>query len=965
MVRSLSLPHRKLVTLRFRLPYYTQWGQNLVILGSETAFGSWDPASAFSMSPQHDGDVLFWIASMQVVPEDWTKEVSYIYCVVDHDSRRVLRSESGCPHKFSLPEIELGENARIDIHDLWQDASSPESFLTSSAFQGVIFHSLRSDASSYTDDNALLSETSSYSDTKDGTLVQFKIRCPRSQTGQAVFVAGIGPHGNLLKLSFVGDSVWQGNCVVTQSSFPLKYRYILKDGIDAVSEVGADRELLLKADQNTYPEVIVIDDGYFKANPWRGAGVAVPVFSLRSEDDIGAGEFLDLKLLVDVSVQAGLHLIQLLPVNDTSVNGMWWDSYPYSSLSVFALHPLYLRLQCLSSNLPHDIQEEIKHAKDSLNLKDVDYEATMATKLSIAKKVFILEKDKVFNSSKYQDFFSENKNWLKPYAAFCYLRDFFGTSDHSQWGVYSKFSEEKLDKLVAPTTDHYGSIAFNYYLQYHLHLQLSEAANYARSYGVVLKGDLPIGVDRNSVDTWMYPTLFRMNTSTGAPPDYFDKNGQNWGFPTYNWEEMSKDNYGWWRARLTQLAKYFSAYRIDHVLGFFRIWELPDHAATGLMGRFRPSIPLSQELEREGIWDLNRLVRPYIQYHVLQEMFGEDCDTIAKRFLNEYDHSCFEFKEEYNTEKKIVKATESMEEPYRSSKSNLISLLQEVVLMQDPDGSKSYYPRFNLHQTTSFQDLDEHSKQVLQRLYHDYYFNRQEGLWRENAFKTLPVLLNSSNMLACGEDLGLVPACVQPVLHELGLLGLRIQRMPSKPGVEFAIPADYEYGTVCAPSCHDSSTLRAWWEEDESRRKRYLRDVLYYAIDPPAKCEPFIVYAVLQHHMAAPSMWAIFPLQDILALRDLYAQRPAKEESINDPTNPRHYWRFRLHITLETLRHDVELLHEVNELVETSGRSMPSGAAFALDDGQHGNGAEKIKLGNERNQTAVDMTANGNENHLE
>lgn len=165
--------------------------------------------------------------------------------------------------------------------------------------------------------------------------------------------------------------------------------------------------------------------------------------------------------------------------------------------------------------------------------------------------------------------------------------------------------------------------------------QLLEAAEYARKNRVVLKGDLPIGVDRSSVDTWVYPNLFRMNTSTGAPPDYFDKNGQNWGFPTYNWEEMSKDNYAWWRARLSQvshllskflstlstpsvltlysmlwtisflklsflfcsqMAKYFTAYRIDHILGFFRIWELPEHAMTGLVGKFRPSIPLSQVL---------------------------------------------------------------------------------------------------------------------------------------------------------------------------------------------------------------------------------------------------------------------------------------------------------------------------------------------------------------------------------
>ncbi|KAK4392551.1 4-alpha-glucanotransferase DPE2 [Sesamum angolense] len=184
--------------------------------------------------------------------------------------------------------------------------------------------------------------------------------------------------------------------------------------------------------------------------------------------------------------------------------------------------------------------------------QNVDYEASMAAKLSIAKKIYSQEKENVFSSVAFQDFFSENQDWLKPYSAFCFLRDFFETSDHSQWGRFSLFSKDKLEKLVSKDSLHYDIICFHYYIQFHLHMQLSEAASYAREKGVVLKGDLPIGVDRNSVDTWVFPNLFRMNTSTGAPPDYFDKNGQNWGFPTYNWEEMSKDNYAWWRGRLTQ-----------------------------------------------------------------------------------------------------------------------------------------------------------------------------------------------------------------------------------------------------------------------------------------------------------------------------------------------------------------------------------------------------------------------------
>ncbi|KAI3984258.1 hypothetical protein MKX01_011212, partial [Papaver californicum] len=710
------------------------------------------------------------------------------------------------------------------------------------------------------------------------------------------------------------------------------YKYCQHDKAGNISlEVGPQRELYVDSTSNDTPKYISLSDGIFREMPWRGAGVAIPMFSVRSEEDLGVGEFLDLKLLVDWAVDSGFHLVQLLPINDTSVNGMWWDSYPYSSLSVVALHPLYLRVQALSEDISKEIKQEIMDAKERLDGKAVDYEATLATKLSIAKKIFSVEKDSVLTSSAFKKFFSENEEWLKPYAAFCFLRDFFETSDHSQWGCFSQFSKEKLEKLVSKDTVHYDIICFHYYIQYHLYLQLSEASAYARKNRVILKGDLPIGVDRNSVDTWVSPNLFRMTTSTGAPPDYFDKNGQNWGFPTYNWEEMSKDNYAWWRARLTQMSKYFTAYRIDHILGFFRIWELHDHAVTGLVGKFRPSIPLSQEeLEKEGIWDFDRLCRPYIRQDMLQEKFGDSWSVIASNFLNEYQKFCYEFKEDCNTEKRIVsKLKECGGKSWLVSEDNirseLFDLIKNVVLIRDPEDARRFYPRFNLEDTSNFQALDDHSKNVLKTFYYDYYFQRQETLWSENAMKTLPALLNSSDMLACGEDLGLIPNCVHPVLQELGLLGLRIQRMPSEPGVEFGIPSQYSHMTVCAPSCHDCSTMRAWWEEDEERRSRFYKTVIGSSEEPPSTCVPEVAHFILRQHAEAPSMWAIFPLQDLLALKEEYTKsRPAAEETINDPTNPKHYWRYRIHVSLETLMNDKEIKMKIRGIVQSSGRSVPS-----------------------------------------
>ncbi|OMO61158.1 Glycoside hydrolase, family 77 [Corchorus olitorius] len=345
----------------------------------------------------------------------------------------------------------------------------------------------------------------------------------------------------------------------------------------------------------------------------------------------------------------------------------------------------------------------------------------------------------------------------------------------------------------------------------------------------------------------------------------------------------------------------------------------------------------------------------------IEEKFGDSWTLIAASFLNEYLDR-YEFKEDCNTERRIAAKLKSCAERSMLPESedrirrDLFDLLKNIVLIRDPENARNFYPRFNLEDTSSFRDLDDHSKNVLKRLYNDYYFHRQEKLWQENALKTLPVLLNSSDMLACGEDLGLIPACVHPVMQELGLIGLRIQRMPSEPDLEFGIPSQYSYMTVCAPSCHDCSTLRAWWEEDEERRHRFFKSVMGSDDLPPSRCVPDVAYFIIRQHIEAPSMWAIFPLQDLMALKEEYMTRPATQETINDPTNPKHYWRYRVHVTMESLMKDKELKATIKDLIRGSGRSYPSlreaekqlgqeTAAIALEKHHHSGGPEMIRNG--------------------
>ncbi|KAK9824488.1 hypothetical protein WJX72_010729 [[Myrmecia] bisecta] len=907
------------VVLHFRIPFATRWGQHIVVYGEGSVLGNWDISRAHRLTCQHVDDRLIWEGRLKipVVPS-----ISYRYALVLEDGTvEKTEREARTVAFLSQPD------GVIDLLDDWQDMSHPAYALSKSAFTDVILNGK----------TRVVGPTCAGQSAQPGLVVlKFRVWDWGLQDGDEVVMTGSLPQlGNWqqsqpLRLTEVETPYWEAEVAVPLKAFPVTYKYAIQNQSGSFSlEVGENRITALDSDPTAKtPAVVVRNDGPFRHEKlWRGSAAALPVFCLRTKDSVGVGEFADLKKLVDLCSATGMRMIQLLPVNDTSVYMNWWDSYPYSSLSVFALHPLYLSLDGLSGALPTELNRRISAARMELERGDVDYEATLAMKLAIARAVFDHEGDETLQSEGFKNFLADNENWLKPYAVFTFLRELFGTAEHWKWGTLHKPTAKVIDRLTSPDREHFRSLEFVYYLQYHLHCQLLDVSRYAAANRVALKGDLPIGVDKRSVDTWMNPALFNMQYSTGAPPDYFDRNGQNWGFPTYNWEEMSKDGYAWWRQRLTHMAQYFHAYRIDHILGFFRIWEIPGECTTGLLGHFRPSLPLTRhELESHGIWDFDRLCDPFVTWTILEDTFGDLAQEVASKYFVEHRQGYFKFRPQFASESDIEAIQARAGSPawlvdeVQRTRTGLLRLRQNVVLLRDSQDSSHFYPRINLQDTSSFQELEPHWKGQLQWLHDDYFYRRQEDLWRVHALKTLPVLMGATRMLVCGEDLGMIPACVQPVLAELGLIGLRIQRMPSEPNQEFGDPASYPYMVVASPSCHDTSTSRAWWEEDPDRRERFFFQALGGEGPAPERCTPGIMKTIVRQHLESPAMWAIFPLQDLLALSPKFNTRPAHEETINNPTVRKHYWRYRMHVNVEQLLSDKDFVQELQALMLDAGR---------------------------------------------
>jgi 4-alpha-glucanotransferase len=879
--------------LTFRIHYYTQWGQQIAVLGSLPQLGDHELDKAFILTYQGEG---YWEGTVQIPDED-IKNFTYRYLLIDSTSGMITE--------------EWGTNRLVELHDQTPDIWFYDAWHAQNDEHNVFYRSAFVEAITRPDH---FPKPKPVALNPEEVSVQFQMEAPAVPAGyQLAIIGNIEELGNWsqaqpLLLHNANFPRWEGKI-----QFPkyrvgyLEYKYCFYDPATdriAAIERGGNRRLEMGTLFDKH-QVIVSDQNFRHPDgPWKGAGLAIPVFSIRTEESMGVGSFTDLKKMVDWAVKCGMKMVQILPVNDTIATRTWTDSYPYAAISVFALHPIYLHLDDLFDLLP----EGLAAAKKSLNqLSEVDYEQVLEKKLNFARLAFAAQRDTFIKSKDFKTYFKENRDWLEPYAAFSYLRDQYRTVDFRQWGKDAVFSTERLQELIHPKSKAYPEILFYYFLQYHLDAQLRSAAGYARSRGVVLKGDLPIGIYRHSVDAWVAPDLYNMDGQSGAPPDPFSDDGQNWGFPTYNWPEMAKDGYQWWKKRMQQLARYFDVYRIDHILGFFRIWEIPTSEVDGLLGVFNPAIPVSrQELEQKGIaFNEQRLCEPYITNSILRQTFGHDAEFVLDQFFESAPDGTFRFKTNFNTQEKIQAyfAEAKLEKSKASLEDKLFKLRANVLFLRDKKQPKTHFhPRIDLIHTSSFSALAPDQQVVIRDVYYDYFYHRQEEFWRERAMEKLPALREATNMLICGEDLGMVPDCVPGVMGELNILSLEIQRMSKNPATEFLDEKDIPYLSVASPSTHDMSPIRLWWEEtDWDKIQRFYEQELKMVGDHPFYCEPYIAQAIVNQHLNWPSMWTVFPVQDLLAMDGRLRREDPTEERINVPANSKHYWRYRMHLSVEQL----------------------------------------------------------------
>ena len=880
--------------LYFNVRYITKQGEKLFVSVS----GEGNEKHDYPMEPAEFG---VWKAEVDY----FSKEISYQYLVKNSESEIMVEEEVG--HELSFPH----NYKEFVITDVWNKKNFPENYLTNKILKNKL-------TGFKPEKNSILKKHTHL----------FKIEAPIYHPDWKIALFGSSDSlGNwdyekALILSQTGFGVWEISVEIPEN-YPVEYKYCIYDAKqERIIDVETGNNRLVYPNSNK--DILhVVSDHYFKFKGYQmyhDAGVAVPVFSLRTEDGFGVGEFPDLKKLADWNQKTGLGIIQILPINDTTANYSWTDSYPYAAVSVYALHPQYLSIEKLDYSLPKNLVKEYQAEKEALNaLELIDYEKMISGKWKFITAIYEAEKEKILKDRNFKKFIKDNEDWLIPYAAFCVLRDKYKTPNFGDWKTHKKYIAGKIAQLFTAKNKDFEAVMLHSWVQFQLHKQLKDAVDYMHGLGISVKGDLPIGIYRYSVEAWTEPELFGMDFQAGAPPDQFTELGQNWEFPTYNWEAMKKDGYQWWKNRFKALEQYFDAMRIDHILGFFRIWRMPISATQGILGYFYPAVPITEEefKARQLPFDYDRYCKPFINDKVLGSYFGENSSK-ALSYLTKNENGTYSFKPEFDSQRKLTDYFKK--KPDAIIGEQLISLCANVLfLTEEREGETVYHPRFNVYKTESYEFLSDWEKRVIYDLYHDYFFKRQDQLWAEKAMEKLPVILNATEMLICGEDLGLVPDCVPTVMDDLAIVALKVQRMPSE-NIPFYNPNKAGYMNVVTASSHDSSTLRQWWKEDTNLTQKYFNQQLNQYGKAPENLEPYLAEIIMKQHLYNEAMLAIFPIQEFLATEQSLSNLKIDNERINNPAVFPHYWRYRMHIGLEELNNQERFNDKVKKWVKDSGR---------------------------------------------
>ena len=668
-------------------------------------------------------------------------------------------------------------------------------------------------------------------------------------------------------------------------------------------------------------------------NDRQSTGFVLPLLALRTQDK-PCGEFPDLEKLAVLAKKWGMNLIQILPVNDSG-----WQASPYSALSSIALNPIYLSIKDLPEfeQLSPALCGSLTQMNAQLALhKRVPYGEVLDAKLKILSQAWEEISSPSFSNrtgvlSVLEGWVKENE-WVRPYGCFLELKKRFGGLPWWNWPEYATVRQDDIETLLSDSS-FAKQVDFWAWVQMRAYWQFENACTLVHAMGIDLMGDIPILMNRDSVDAWYDRQIFDFDFFAGAPPDAGSPPGQNWGFPLYRWDVIEKTGWAFWKTRLEAADHFYSSYRIDHVLGFFRIWAVGKAERDGYLGHFEPEMDYTrEELHELGFSDerIQWLSQPHIPESAVEAIFAllkaahDESNALPQQDTAKFRSVLFS---QIGTEPlyrfsgqiqgsadfdRLVRdflptsGTNGVSygaQNEKALKSSLVSWWRNRSLLELPNGHFIAAP--NYWNTQAWCSLSDDERQELKSLI-ERKGEISNKLWLENGRKILSAITGHVTMQPCAEDLGFLSPGVPQTLDDLNIPGLRVLRWTryyEEPGAPFVPPDKYPANSVACTSVHDSSTLREWWRDEPDKAK--LWDVLQLPGSCPDDLDPAAALQVVRAFAMVNSRFLVYPLQDLLACDEHYREENPKDERINIPGTCDDFdWTYRMKPSIEGLLPD-------------------------------------------------------------
>ncbi|MGP1459164.1 MAG: 4-alpha-glucanotransferase [Treponema sp.] len=677
-------------------------------------------------------------------------------------------------------------------------------------------------------------------------------------------------------------------------------------------------------------------------SPAQSTGITVPLGALYTEENTVIGEYTAIPALADFAKKSGLTVIQLLPVNDTGTH-----SSPYSGLSAFALHPIYIDIHALPefeaasksdkkfASLYADMIKKFPCDKNSR----YDYAGILTAKTELLKRLYKTT-DTAANAapSAEIDAWIAKNPWIADYAVYKNLKDKY---EQASWKDWEEKDRRLKDGEIQKRWNAKGSKKahlFYAWVQMRAAEQFKAAADAVRALGITLKGDMPILMNEDSCDAWALPDIFNHNLRAGSPVDGENPTGQNWGFPTYDWTRLKERKYDWWIDRLKSAEQYYGAYRLDHILGFFRIWAIPERETTAVLGRAVPYAAITkEELNANGFDDarIRWLSEPHVPTGAIEDITWnrETACAILSRFSERIgSEELWLFKKDVRGDKDFYEADLSpfcAEDAARRVKDALSQKWRDRALIRVEEGK--FVPVWTYNASSAWQSLSAGEQETLRRIMENAE-RAQNELWERQSDEILSALTNAVNMIPCGEDLGANLPCLPSVMDKNGILALRVMRWCRKwneqPEMPYTPLAEITPLSVATTSVHDSPTVRRWWDEDKAASALFVRSNPEFFFNDTnnwdeinraaaAPFSPEIAESYLKTVAQSASVWCIHPLQDYLAMERAYWLSDPDNERVNIPGSVSEFnWTYRMPVSVAELSANQTLIQKIKNIAE-------------------------------------------------